>query len=242
MKKISTILLCTMFVMTNLFAQGVKSELEKAQKSGKTIFLIVIDKTAKGTEALLKVAEQAKKTAKNTAILQLDRDDKANAPLVTKFRLAGAPLPILLVVASNGAISGSMTAADASAPKLLTFLPSKNQAEVLLGFDEGKSAFIVCAKKNAKDKDALMAECKNAVTSLGNKANLVFIDIDSKDEKNFLDLLSPDLTKTTVLVFNAKGQYTGTLESKSKSAELLKAVNKKVGGCSPGSCGSGKKC
>ncbi len=242
MKKFTTIFLCTMFAMINIFAQGTKKDLEKAQKSGKIIFLIVTDKASKGTDALLKITENAKKISKNTEVVKLDRDDNANATLIAKYRLAGAPLPLILVVASNGVVSGSLTAVDATSAKLLTFIPSKNQADVLLGFENGKAAFIICGKKNAKDKDALMAECKSAAASLGNKASVVFIDIDSKDEANFIALLNPDKTKTTVLIFNGKGQYTGVHESKAKSTELVKTVNKKVGGCAPGSCGSGKKC
>ncbi|MEI6695898.1 MAG: hypothetical protein WCO13_07500 [Bacteroidota bacterium] len=242
MKKISMIILCVMFVMANIFAQGVNKDLEKAQKSGKTIFLIVTDKTSKGTDALLKIAENGKKTARNSEVIKLDRDDKGNTALVSKYRLAGAPLPLILVVASNGVVSGSLTVGDATSAKLLTFIPSKNQADVLLGFENGKAAFIICGKKNAKDKIALITECKSAAVSIGNKTSIVFIDIDSKDEANFIALLNPDKTKTTVLIFNGKGQYTGTLNATAKSDELVKTVSKKVGGCAPGSCGSGKKC
>ncbi|MFZ4550127.1 MAG: hypothetical protein ACOYN4_21945 [Bacteroidales bacterium] len=244
MKKITTMLLCLMFAMTNIFAQGTKSELEKAQKSGKTIFLIVKDKSSKGTDALLKVAEQAKKNAKNTEVVKLDRDDKANSALISKYRLAGAPLPLILVVASNNVVSVSLSAGEATSAKLLTFIPSKNQADVLLGFENGKAAFIICGKKNTKDKDALMTECKAANASIGNKANVVFIDIDSKDEANFIALLNPDKTKTTVLVFNGKGQYTATSDAKAKSKELIAAVNKKIANacCLGGSAsGCGKK-
>ncbi|MFZ4414362.1 MAG: hypothetical protein ACOYOV_14860 [Bacteroidales bacterium] len=242
MKKISMIILCVLFVVTNSFAQGSKKEIEKAQKSGKTIFLIVTDKTAKGTDALIKIAENTKKKAKNTEVVKLDRDDKANAALIAKYRLAGAPLPMVLVVATTDVVTGALSVSDASVEKLIADIPSKNQADVLLGFENGKAALIICGKKNAKDKDALMAECKSAAASLGNKASVVFIDIDNKDEANFIALLNPDKTKTTVLIFNGKGQYTGVHESKAKSTELVKAVNKKVGGCAPGSCGSGKKC
>ncbi|MFZ4399662.1 MAG: hypothetical protein ACOYO1_06490 [Bacteroidales bacterium] len=242
MKKITMFILCTMFAMSNIFAQGAKSEIGKAQKSSKTIFLIVTDKSSKGAEALVKVAENAKRKAKNIEVVKLDRDDKANAALIAKYRLAGAPLPMVLVVATTDVVTGALTASDATVEKLIADIPSKNQADVLLGFENGKAALIICGKKNAKDKDALMAECKIAAASIGNKANVVFIDIDSKDEANFIALLNPDKTKTTVLIFNGKGQYTGVHESKAKSTDLVKTVNKKVGGCSPGSCGSGKKC
>ncbi|MBI4648610.1 MAG: hypothetical protein HY738_19000 [Bacteroidia bacterium] len=217
MKKLSLVFICTMFVISNIFAQGAKAEFEKAQKAGKSIYLIVTDKLATGTDGLLKIVEDAQKTAKKTAVIKLDRDDKANADLISKYRLAGAPLPMVLVLASNGVASGGLTSKDATVEKLLSFLPTKTQAEVLLGFENDKPAFIVCGKKNAKDKTTIEAECKQAITSLGNKATQVFVDVDSKEEINFLALIKPDLTKTTVLVFNGKGQYTGTLESTAKS-------------------------
>jgi hypothetical protein len=162
--------------------------------------------------------------------------------LVAKYRIAGAQLPLILVVASNGVVSGALTSDDASEEKLIATLPSKTQAEVLLGFENGKAALIICGKKNAKDKAEIQAECKKALTSLGDKATIVFVDIDSKEDANFIDLLKPDLTKTTVIVFNGKGQFVGKMDAVSKSEDLVKTVNKKVGGCAPGSCGSGKKC
>lgn len=244
MKKLSLFIICIMFAVANIFAQGAKTELEKVQKAGKSIYLVVTDKSAKGTEVLIKLTDDALKKVKNVAVVKLDRDDKANADLVSKYRLAGVSLPLVLVVSSNGVVSGSIASADATVDKLISFLPSKTQAEVLLGFENGKAAFIICGKKNAKDKTAIETECKTAIESLGNKATQVFVDVDSKEEANFLALIKPDLTKTTVLVFNGKGQYTGTLESTAKSKDLVASVNKKMGGgCCPGgnTSGCGKK-
>ena len=242
MKKISMLIICVLFITTSIFAQTTKAELEKAQKAGKSIFLVVTDKLAKDTEALLKIATDASKKDKNTTVIKLDRDDKTNADLISKFRLAGAPLPLVLVIASNGVVSGGLNANEATVEKLVSYIPTKSQAEVLFGFENGKAAFIICGKKSAKDKATLEAECKKAATAIGGKVNQVVIDVDSKEEANFLALLKPDNTKTTVLIFNAKGQYAGTLENTAKSDDIVKAVNKKVGGCAPGACGSGKKC
>lgn len=235
MKKLALFILCIVFAVANIFAQGAKTELEKAQKAGKSIYLLVTDKNSKGVDKISNSVLNAIKTAKNAVLVILNRDEKANAELISKFRLSGASLPMVLVVAHNGVISGSISAEDVTVEKLIAYLPSKNQAEVLLGFENGKPAFIICGKKNAKDKDAIIAECKSAAASLGNKTSLVIVDVDNKEEKNFLDLIKPDMNKTTVLVFNGKGQYTGTLESNAKSADLVVMVNKKVGGgCCPG--------
>lgn len=240
-KLFSVVMLLALMMISCLSYADALKDIEKAGKEGKSIYIVVTDKNAKGTDALLKLTASAQKAVKNTVVVTIDRDDKANAGLIAKYRLSGAPLPLVLVVAFNGVVSGSLTVADATAEKLVSYLPSKNQAEVLLGFENGKAAFIICGKKNAKGKTMLEEECKKAMVSLGNKATLVFVDIDNKEEANFLALIKPDLAKTTIIIFNGKGQYTGTFENTAKSEELVKSVNKKIGGCSPGSCGT-KKC
>ena len=240
MKKITLIMICFLFTLVNIQAQNLKADIEKAQKAGKTIYLIVAEKTSKGTDALLKTAENAQKKAKNTAVFKLERDNKVNASLISKFRLAGASLPLVLVVAPNGVVAGSLSAKETTIDRLIADIPSKNQSDVLLGFENKKAAIIICGKKSAKDKEAIEAECKKALTSLGNKATLVFVDVDNKEEANFMNLLKPDLNKTTVIIFNGSGQYTGTLEANAKAAAIVTLANKKVGGCCPP--GSGKKC
>lgn len=242
MRKLLMVIICAMFLFTNTFAQGVKAEIEKTQKAGKSTFLVVTEKSAKGTDYLVQLSEGANKKIKKNVVLKLDRDDKANSDLIAKYRISGAQLPLILVVASNGVVAGALTSEDASIEKLIATIPSKTQAEVLLGFENGKAAIIICGKKNAKDKVTVEAECKKALTSLDNKANVVFVDVDNKEEANFIDLLKPDITKTTVIIFNGKGQFTGKMDSISKSEDIVKTVNKRVGGCAPGSCGSGKKC
>ncbi len=244
MKSINVISLLFVVIsaISNSFSQPLK-ELGKSEKAGKSIFIVVTDKSAIGTDALVKLAENAQKKNPKVDLIKLDRDDLANKEFISKYRLSGATLPLVLVVASNGVVSGGLSATDATTEKLISYIPSKTQAEVLLGFENGKAAFIVCGKKNAKDKDALEEECKKAIATLGNKAIQVFVDVENKDEANFLALIKPELSNTNVLVFNGKGQFTGTLESNAKSDEMLKSVNKKMGGCCPGgsTSGCGKK-
>lgn len=217
----------------------VNKDIETAKKSGKCIYLVVTDKNAKGTDDLVKLAESAQKTVKKTSVIKVDRDDKANESIISKYRLAGIPLPIILVIAPNGVVSGSLSKQDATTEKLIKFLPTPKQAEILQGFENGKAALIICTKKAFKDKAVLSIECDKAIKSIDNKALKVLIDIDSKEEKNFLELIKPDLNKTTVLVFNGKGQFSSTLESNAKSDEIVKAINKKIGGCCPGGSKSG---
>lgn len=239
-------ILLTLFLtaVSGVSAQNANADFEKATKAGKSVFLVITDNKATGTENVFKTTEGVVKTKKNTALVKLNRDDKENSGLVAKYKLSAIAVPMVLIVASNGVISGGLTASDVTAEKLIAYLPTPIQAQVLKGFEDGKAALIICGKKNSKDKTNLETECKTASEKLSGKAKPVFVDVENKEEKNFLDLIKPDMTKTTLLVFNGKGQYTGTLEATAKSADIIAAVNKRIGGgCCPGgsSSGCGKK-
>lgn len=244
----TSMILCVMtFLLSISFGSfaDVNKDIETAKKAGKCIYLVVTDKNAMGTEDLIKLAESAQKTAKKTSVIKVDRDDKANESIITKYRLAGIPLPIILVIAPNGVVSGSLTKQDATTENLIKYLPTPKQAEILQGFENGKAALIICTKKEFKDKAALSIECDKAIKSIDNKALKVLIDVNSKEEQNFLDLIKPDKNKTTLLVFTGSGQFSSTLESSAKSDDIVKAVNKKAGGCCPpgsskSGCGSSK--
>jgi hypothetical protein len=91
------------------------------------------------------------------------------------------------------------------------------------------------------DKTIAIQECKNAVAALNTKAVVVDIDLEDKSEAEFLSLLKPemDATITHVLVFNAKGQFTGEFKSPVTSADLIAASRKVISSsCAPGA-GSG---
>ncbi|MEI6748196.1 MAG: hypothetical protein ACOYMF_07395 [Bacteroidales bacterium] len=224
---------------SNAFSQT-KAKIDKANAKGNVVFLAVTDGNKKLTEARDMAAKAQKKFPKSEVIV-LDRTDKANAALISKYGLAGAQTPIILVIASNGVAAGGSLLDHATPEDLVETIPTKKQAQALLAFSEGKPAFIVLYKKAMKDKAQAVEVCKKASADLGGKAVVVDVDLDDKNEAGFLGLLKPDMkaTATNVLVFNSKGQFTGEFKAPVKSAILIATSRKAVkGGCAPGACGS----
>jgi len=221
------------------FAQT-KEKIEKANAKGNVVFLAVTD----GVKLLAQTKEMADKAQKKyqkSEVITLDKSDKTNAALVSKYGLAGAHEPVILVIAPNGVVAGGSLLSRATPEDLVETIPTKKQAAALLAFSEGKPAFIVLFKKSMKDKAAAMEECRRATTGLNGKAVIVDIDLDDKKEAGFLDLLKPEMTATTthVIVFNAKGQFTDELNTPFQSSALIAASKKVVkSGCAPGACGS----
>lgn len=234
------VVLTGIMISLNGFSQT-KEKIDKSNAKGNAVFLVVTEGSKMLTEAK-EMAAKAQKKYPKSEVITLDRTDKTNSALVTKYGLAGAPLPLILVIAPNGVVGGGMQLSQATPEDLVDLVPTKKQASALLAFSENKSAFIVLYKKNMKDKQKVVEECNKAAASLGGKAVVVEVDLDDKSETGFMDLLKPDMKATTthVLVFNAKGQFTDEHKSPVQSTMLIASSKKVVkSGCAPGACGSG---
>ena len=233
-------IIVSVILATSGYAQT-KAQIDKAKAKGNVVFLAVTD----GSKMLMEVKSMAAKAQKKfpkSEVIILDKTDKANAALVTKYGLTGVQLPQILVMASNGVIAGGYSLKQATPENLVELIPTKKQASALLAFSEGKAAYIVLFKKSMKDKANAVSECTKAVAGLGGKAVVIDVDLDDKSEAEFLSLLKPEMTATStqILVFNGKGQFTDEFTAPVRSSVLVTASRKVVkSACTPGACGSG---
>lgn len=248
MKKLILSIVYTLCVVSITFSQGVKKELEKAQQKGKTVFLVVTDKYAQDTDALLTKVNKAKESVKNVEVIKMDREEAANADFVSKYRLASAPVPLVLVIPSNGVVASGFTAQQVSPELLVRSIPSPKKAEVLKAVSEGKSVFIVASRKNMDKKSNLVNTCQQACFEMEKKAKIIEIDLDDPEEQSFIAELkiNKEITEPQTYVVNSKGQVTGNFNSEVNSSTLVASATKVVssGCCPPGSgksCGPAKK-
>jgi len=241
-RKFLGILIASILAMNAFVVNAqVKEKIDKLTAKGNVVFLVVTEGSKQISEAKDMAIKTQKKCPKSE-VITMDRTDKANSALVSKYGLAGAPLPLILVIAPNGVVGGGLQLSQATPEDLVDLVPTKRQASALLAFSENKPAFIVLYKKNMKDKQKVVEECNKAAAGLGGKAVVVEVDLDDKSETGFMSLLKPDMKATTthVLVFNSKGQFTDEHKSPVQSAVLIASSKKVVkSSCAPGACGSG---
>ena len=233
-KKILGFLAVILFTVAG-FAQT-KEKMDLALSKGNVVFLVVTEGNTKLSEAK-EMALKAQIKYPKSEVITFDKTDNTNAVLVSKFGLAGAPTPIILVVAANGVVTGGYVLGEVSPEKLIEAIPTKNQAEALLAFSEGKSAFIILYKKTMTDKSFVLDECKKAAAGLNGKVSIVELNLEDKSESPFLALLKPDMSATTahLLVFNAKGQFTDEFQSPVQSAAIIASSRKIISSsCAPG--------
>lgn len=220
-----------------------KLDIEKANKAGKTVFLVVTDQGIANTAKAESIALKAKKLHPKSVIVKMNRSEAANKELVAKYRLAGAPLPLILVIASNGIVTGGYPLRQATPELLIALIPTKKKGEVMLALNQGKSVFIVVSKKSMLKRKEVISKCEIACKEMNGKAKVVEIDLDDANEKKFLKELKVNQTtaQPQTYVINAQGQITGTLNGVVDSKTLVATAAKKpAGGCCPP--GSKKSC
>ena len=224
-------------------ASTVKSALENAHNSGKAVFVVVSGNGVPGTEKAVSIAEKAKTIYKNAVLLQMNRDDAANAQLVNEWRLSGAPLPLILVVSPKGILTGGRILAQATAENIASLVPSPKKEAVLEQMTSGKSVFLLVSKKGMAKKSEQLSTCQKACFEMKENAKVIEIDLDDPLENAFLSELkiSQNITEPLTYVINSSGQITGTFNGEANTAILVASAKKVItSSCCP--AGSAQTC
>jgi len=244
MKKIKNILIL-FFLITGLIRVNAQTstEIEKATKSGKAIFLVAYSTPGADVDKAISIANSAKKTLKaSPTVIKLNASDAANSALVTKYRLAGAPLPLILVLDKNGTIAGGLVLKDATAEKLVEMIPSPKTSELIKALSEGKSAYIVVYKESMTTKKSIMDNCAMACGKMDNTCVTVMVALDDKKETKLLQNLKCDVNakEPVTYVVNKSGQVAGTYSGLTDVNTLVSTAKKApAGGCCPGGAKAG---
>lgn len=218
----------------------VQVELDKAKKAGKAVFVVVTGNGVTNTDKANEIAKGANTIYKNAVIVQMNRDDAANASLVAEWRLAGAPLPLILVLSSKGQPTGGYILEQATAENIAALVPSPKLEQVYDAIGNNRYAVVAFTKKTFADRAEVLKECNKAVTLLNNEAVFIEVDMEDQKETGFMQQLriSPLMAKSSVtLVINKQGQVAGQSTTIPDAAKLVSAARTPVrGGCGPG-CG-----
>lgn len=248
MKYLSSVLLIAAILVANVFAASAntKQEIEKANKKGQIVFLVVTEKLNAQNQVARSIANKAQKLVKNSAVVELNRSSSENSELIQKYRLSGAPIPLLVVISSDGFVCGGAPADGLTADEFVKMVPTPRETDLVKALNQGKSVFVVFSKssdsKNVKQLDA----CESAEKGLDGKAVTVNVYMNDKKEKPFIDKFSvdPKADFPMTFVLNAKGQVTGSFNGITESKDLVAAAKKVAsgGGCGTSGGGCGTSC
>jgi len=245
MKKIQPVLILLLFITGMIHVDGQTSvEIEKAGKACKPVFLVVYKGISAENDKALAIANEAKSTLKTASlVIKMNTADAANDALVTKYRLSGAPLPLILVLDKNSTATGGLYLKDATAQKLVDMIPTPKTSEMLKALTEGKSVYIVVYKKSMTSQKNVMNNCAMACSKMDNNGITVKVNMDDKKESKLLKTLQCDLNakEPVTYVINKSGQIVSSHNGIADVNTLISSATKKAptGGCCPGGAKKG---
>ncbi len=221
-----------------------ESMLEKAKASGKVAFVLVTEPGASGVKEAESVIRDAVKKTGKAVMVRLDRSEPENASLVSRYRLSGPQIPIVLVFAPNGVIAGGALTEGMTTEGLLGMVPTRKEAELIGALQSGRGVLILASRNGLAGGEAALNACEKAREMSNGKLAIVRVEMADKSEQPFLRKLriGPDSEKPVTVVISSRGQMTGVFTGTADPAALVQACNKVAGGCCPGGKKSGAAC
>lgn len=237
-----TVLLITICLPVVAFASTSK-QLESAADAGNVSFVLVTEPDAAGIDQAKQKIQEAMTKVPGSVMIESDRTDAANLSFIKEYKLAAAPVPLILVFASNGVMAGGNVASKLAARQIVAMVPSPKKAEVLKAIESGQAAYVTASRTEMSSAPQVTSTCAMACSQMMGKCVAIDISMDDPAEADFLKQLKVNLqaTEPVTVVLNAQGQLTGTFNGPVDVTNLVQAASKKVSsGCCPPS--SGKTC
>lgn len=217
--------------------------MKKAAAGDKYLFVFFWKDEDSSTTALRKVFETAtQKVAERADAVSVNVSDRGESGIVKKFGVDRAPMPLVLAIAPNGAITGGFPG-DFTEAKLLDAFASPGLAKCMKPLQEGKLV-LLCVQN---DKTTLNAEALEGVQSFkaderfANVTEIVMLDPNDSAESSFLgDLkIDPKTAKAVTALLVPPGSAIAEFEGETSKEQFLAALQS-AGSCGPGgACGPG---
>ena len=186
------------------------------------------------------VADRAQSVAVNTT-------DASEKSIVAKFDLERAPMPLVLAVAPNGAITGGFPT-KFEEQQLLDAFTTPATERVMKSLQDGKLVLVCVQNAKTKSNDVAMQGVRDfkADVRFASATEIVTLDPSDKKEASFLaDLkVSPDTSEAATVFVVPPGKALGKFEGATNKDALVELISKAGSGCGcgPGGCGPGGCC
>ena len=191
-------------------------------------------------QALKKACADSRGALKETLnTVSIDLKNAGAGFLVDKYKLKYAPVPLVIIIAPNGVISGSFKSSF-SPEQVKSAFQTPKTLQCLLAFQERRLVFISAqGKDTAENKEAL-----EGITQFGKEnplygaVEMILIDPKDSAEASLLAQLKvqPDIKKAQTFLLVPPGRIMGRWDGATDSKEFVKRLNSLSKSCSTPSC------
>jgi ribosomal protein L25 (general stress protein Ctc) len=217
--------------------------IRQAADAGKYLFVFFSKTDDDQTLAMRKVFDKAMEEAADRAqVVAVNISDASEKAIVDKFDLSRAPMPLVLALAPNGAITGGFPT-KFEEQQLLAAFATPSTEKVMKSLQDGKLVFVCVQNDKTKSNDAALQGVRDfkADVRFASATEIVTLDPTDKREASFLtDLkVSPDTAEATTVFVAPPGTAIGKFEGATNKDALVEMLSKANTGCGPGGCGPG---
>lgn len=219
-----------------------QAALASAQKGQKYLFVLFWKENSPATQAMKQTLDAAlsKKNGQATSIT-VNTTDPAEKAVVEQFGVSRSPMPLVLAVAPNGAITGGFPSKLTEENVAGAFVSPGTAA--CLKVSQSRKLVLLCVRPaGVKDLPPAVREFK-ADSQYGPTTEVVTIQASDPAEAGFLKALKIQTTTSTITALIAPpGSLLGTFDNtatKQQFVEKLKAAQNSCcpgGKCCPGGC------
>lgn len=223
--------------------------MQGAATANKTLFAFIFEKSDPAEDLRKNFESTLAKLGDEVQSTLLDRSDPAEKDFVSKYGLDRSPMPLVLAIAPNGAITGGFPAAQLSETRLRDAVASPCFQQCLKSLQD-RRLVMVCLQNGGTQANTEAMKGVNdfkAKSQYGSVTDIVKVDPSDPKELKFLTQLKADpqakvastafLAPPGVLVAKVEGPTT----AEALTASLQKAMSACATGAGSSCCPAPKK-
>ena len=220
---------------------GGMAAMQKAADAKKYLFALFRKEEDAQTSAMRAVLEDVmKEVADRADSVEVNVTASSEKAIVDKFGLDRAPMPLILAIAPNGAITGGFPT-EVEKQRLLDAFASPGSAECMKQLQDNRLVFLCVQNGNTESNDEALKGVREfkADDRFAQATEIVMLDPTNTAEASFLrDLQIDPKTEMAVTVFLAPpGIPVAMYEGVTSKDELVAALEQAGSACGPGGCG-----
>jgi len=193
------------------------------------------------TMQLQKVFNESLSKLDNIRAINMNANESSAQPFIEKYKLERAPMPFVIVIASNGAVTGGFS--SFTKQQLTGSIVSVGTANCLKALQTNK--LVVLYLKN--NKTAHNQDVSHTINSFktdprfSKATQVVVIDPSDNRELSFLNQLrvNPNINEATTLLIAPPATVIGKFQGAITKDQLVASIKKATSGYCNGKCSSG---
>ncbi len=232
-------------ISLNSDSNGAKS-IAEAEKAGKMLFMYFHDGAEMPANDLAASFTKLMETeGASASYVFIDRKDEKEKSLVARFQLDRLPMPLILALAPNGAVTAGFPANMANSTTVSQAFVSKVEMEVLVRLQQGKLILLCVQNASSEKREEAMAGIKEYIAdpTIASLTEIITVDPKESSEGAFFEKLrvTPDNQAQTVMLIppgTIAGMFKGAVSALDLKSAFQAATRPTCGSGCGSTCGN----